>query len=168
MVHERIFKALNKAKVKYVVVGGVAVILHGYRRHTDDLDLMVMLEEKNLDKFYDVLIKIGYLPKRPVTKEQFMDEKLREKWKKEKGMIVFSFYEKSSPFQLIDMFVDEPIAFKTVYEQRVKAKIAGLTVPIISISHLKKLKRMAGRTRDLDDIANLEAIQQIQKKRRMK
>ena len=40
----KVFKALNKAKVKYVIVGGAAVILHGYLRSTKDLDLIVQLE----------------------------------------------------------------------------------------------------------------------------
>ena len=43
---EEVFRALNKAKVKYVVIGGIAVVLHGYRRFTEDLDLMVYMEEK--------------------------------------------------------------------------------------------------------------------------
>ncbi len=43
-----VFKALNKAKVKYVVAGGVAVVLHGYMRATGDLDLIVFLDQENL------------------------------------------------------------------------------------------------------------------------
>ena len=39
----KVFKALNKAKVKYVVAGGVAVVLYGYTRYTGDLDLIVLL-----------------------------------------------------------------------------------------------------------------------------
>lgn len=76
--YEEVFRALNKAKVKYVVAGGVAVVLHGYRRNTDDLDLYVLLEEKNLDYLFDALKSAGYSPKVPVTKEQFKDKRQRE------------------------------------------------------------------------------------------
>ena len=51
MFYEDVFRALNKGKVRYAVAGGVAVVLHGYIRFTADLDLIIHLEEKNIDKF---------------------------------------------------------------------------------------------------------------------
>lgn len=163
MFYGEVFKALNKAKVKYVVAGGTAVVLHGYERHTHDLDLMIFLEKKNLDKAFDAFKSIGYMPKVPVTKEQFTDEKQRSRWKKEKGMIVFSFVQRKPPFHLVDMFVDEPIPFETIYKNRVEAKVKGMTIPIISLDHLLKLKKWAGRDVDLIDITQLEAIKEIKK-----
>jgi len=159
----KVFKALNKAKVKYVVAGGVAVVLHGYMRSTADLDLIVFLEEKNLENFFNALKTIGYRPKVPVTKEQFKDKKQRDLWKKEKGMIVFSFIYKDPPFQLIDMFVEEPIAFEELYKKRKNIDAGSVKVPLIGIDHLLKLKRMAGRNKDLDDIVQLNEIKRIQK-----
>lgn len=44
MFYGEVFKALNKAKVQYVVAGGTAVVLHGYRRFTDDLDLIDIVQ----------------------------------------------------------------------------------------------------------------------------
>lgn len=87
--YEKVFKALNKAKVKYVVVGGTAVILHGYPRFTNDLDLIVFLEDGNLEKFFDTLQSIGFLPKVPVTKEQFKDKKQRALWKRKRDDCFF-------------------------------------------------------------------------------
>ena len=159
----KVFKALNKAGVKYVVVGGVAVVLYGYMRNTGDLDLIVLLEEKNLEKFYKALISINYLPKVPVTKEQFKDAKQRNQWKKTKGMIVFSFFNREPPFELIDMFVDEPIAFKELYQKKKNVDVGGLKVPLIGIDHLIKLKKMAGRDKDLNDITQLNEIKRIQR-----
>jgi len=158
-----VFKALNKAQVKYVIVGGAAVILHGYPRATKDLDLIVYLRDKNLEKLFSALKSVGYNPKVPVTKEQFKDKKQRELWKKEKGMIVFSFVENKPPFKLIDMFVDEPFPFNEIYKNRVYADIDTIQVPLISIDHLKKLKKAAGRPQDLIDIVQLEAIQRMQR-----
>ena len=45
---ERVLAALNAAEVRYLVVGGVAVVLHGYLRTTADLDLVVELETDNV------------------------------------------------------------------------------------------------------------------------
>jgi len=164
MFYGNVFKALNKARVKYVVAGGVAVVLHGYKRLTEDLDLIVFLEEGNLEKLFKALGRVGYIPKVPVTKEQFKSKKEREKWKKEKGMIVFSFVQKDPPFQLIDIFVNEPIRFDSIYKDRVKARIDNISIPILSIAHLTKLKQKAARPVDLEDIAQLQEIKRIKKK----
>ena len=147
-------------KVKYVVAGGVAVVFHGFPRFTKDLDLMVWLEEGNLDKFYEALRILEYQPKVPVTKEQFLNGKIRKRWQNEKGMVVFSFVSKVPPFDLIDMFIDEPVSFKEVYRNKIKVKIDdGVTVPLMSIDHLRRLKQIANRPQDLIDIAQLKAIQ---------
>ena len=160
MFYGEVFRALNKAKIKYVVAGGIAVVLYGYSRLTKDLDLIVFLSRDNLDAFFEVLKKIGYNPKVPVTKKQFIDQRQRNKWKKEKGMIVFSFVQKDPPFKTIDMFVDEPILFEEVYKKRIEAKIKEVIVPLIAIDHLKKLKEEAGRPQDIIDIVQLEAIKE--------
>jgi hypothetical protein len=59
MLFEEIFRELNRRKIDYIVVGGVAVVMHGVVRLTADLDLMVHLEEKNLTKFVKVMNELG-------------------------------------------------------------------------------------------------------------
>lgn len=158
MNYKKVFKALNKAKVKYVVAGGVAVVLYGYPRLTQDLDLIVLLEEKNLGRFFDVLVSVGYAPKVPVQKSQFQSKSERERWKKEKGMIVFSFVDRKPPFEMIDMFVGEPIKFQDVYQDRKIVKVQRVSIPLISMDHLIRLKKKASRPKDLDDIIQLKHI----------
>jgi hypothetical protein len=51
------FEALNDTQVRYVVVGGLATVLHGYARLTADIDLMVDLESAELRKGIDALTK---------------------------------------------------------------------------------------------------------------
>lgn len=163
IIYGEVFKALGKAKVKYVVAGGVAVVLHGYMRVTADLDLIVLLEENNLKNFYKALKTVNYLPKVPVTVEQFSDSKQRKQWKKDKGMIVFSFVSRHPPFQLVDMFVDEPIKFEELYKQKKDIRIEGIKIPLIAIDHLLKLKKKANRPKDLDDMVQLNEIKRMRK-----
>ncbi len=99
----------------------------------------------------------------PVTKQQFSDNKQREEWKKTKGMIVFSFVKRRPPFDLIDMFVDEPIKFAGLYKSKKDVCVDGIKIPIIAIEHLVKLKKKAGRNKDLDDIVQLNVIKRMQK-----
>lgn len=164
MFYGNVFRALNKAGVKYVVAGGVAVVLYGFLRYTKDVDLVVHLEENNLARLFDALLKIGYHPKVPVIKEQFIDAKIRKRWQKEKGMIVFSFYHKNDPFKAIDMFVEEPIRFSLLYKNRTIVKSEGVRVPLISLDHLRILKKRAGRPHDLDDLEQLNAIKRFKNK----
>ena len=56
---EKVFRALNKEKVKYIVVGGVAVNLYGYARFTGDIDILLLLEEGNLEKMDRVMKKMA-------------------------------------------------------------------------------------------------------------
>jgi predicted nucleotidyltransferase len=158
-----VFNALNKARVKYVVAGGVAVVLYGYMRNTADLDLIVFLEKRNLERFFDALKNVRYIPKVPVTREQFCDSKLRSEWKRTKGMIVFSFVHKDPPFQLIDMFVDEPIAFGELYQKKRNIRVQGTRIPLIGVDHLLNLKKAAGRNKDMIDIIQLNEIRRIKK-----
>ena len=88
---ETIVKALNGAKVQYLIVGGVAVVAHGYERFTKDLDRVIGLEQKNIIRGLRALMTIGYQSYQmriPVTPEQFADPALRELWRQEKNMVV--------------------------------------------------------------------------------
>ena len=58
--YEEIFRLLDTGKIRYMVVGGVAVVLHGFLRATADLDLMVALESKNLKRFLALMKTHGY------------------------------------------------------------------------------------------------------------
>ena len=70
----KIFKKLNKAKIRYLVAGGVAVNLHQINRGTVDLDLIVHLEQKNTLGFVKVMSQLGLVPKVPVDPKEFANE----------------------------------------------------------------------------------------------
>ena len=93
MYYAEVFEALNREKVKYLVVGGVAVVLHSVMRLTADLDLMVDLKKENLLSFIKVLSSLGYMPKLPVEAIDFADPLKRKTWIKEKNMKVLSFWK---------------------------------------------------------------------------
>jgi hypothetical protein len=161
MYYEDVFKKLDEKGVRYLVVGGVALVLHGVIRLTADLDLMVWLDEGNLAKFIVAMKEIGYKPKVPVKAEEFIDPAKRQLWKEEKGMQVFSFYHPAKPMNLIDVFVDEPIDFLTSERRKVTMKAKQIKIPVISKGDLIKLKRLAGRPQDLADIDALNELERL-------
>jgi hypothetical protein len=86
----RVLAALEHAKVRYLVVGGVAVVLHGHLRVTADLDLVVDLDPANARAARTALAGLGYRARAPVPLEQFADASIGQSWIDEKGLTVFS------------------------------------------------------------------------------
>src|SRR3989339_733311 len=158
MFYEDVFRALNKARVRYLVAGGIGVVLHVFPRFTADLDLIIHLEEKNIDRFFDTLAKLGYRPRLTLTKKQFADRNNRNEWIKNRNMTVFSFFHLKEPFKTIDLFVKEPIRFELMAKDAEKIKVKGIAIPVVSIKHLIRLKEKAGRPEDRIDIDNLKII----------
>lgn len=158
MFYEELFKSLNKKRVKYLVVGGVAFLLHGGMRFTADLDLMIGLDNNNLSKFINIMTDLGYKPKLPVKGKELMDPDKREQWLKEKNMKVFSFFSTKHPVNLIDIFIFEPINFQNAMANAIKVKTGKTTIPVASIEDLIKLKKISGRKQDMEDIKALKRL----------
>lgn len=160
MLYEDIFRSLSEKKIDYVVVGGVALVLHGVVRLTGDLDLFMKLDETNVLKFVAAMTELGYKPRVPVKAEDLADADMRRQWRTDKGMRVFSFYNPAKPVQLVDVFIDEPIPYSKVREGKKIFEAAGIRIPVVSVEHLKALKRISARPQDLADIEALEAIEE--------
>jgi len=158
-----IFKALNDANVQYVVVGGIATILHGYVRATSDIDLVVDLQVEQATNVINVLTEAGYVPKVPVQAIEFADVNKREQWINEKGMQVFSMYQPKNPLLTIDLFVKQPIAYMDLLKNSVVMELDGINIRICSIDDLITMKNLAGRAKDLADIEKLTKIKEYEK-----
>ncbi|HEX9135970.1 MAG TPA: nucleotidyl transferase AbiEii/AbiGii toxin family protein [Nitrospirota bacterium] len=159
MYYENVFRSLQKNNIRYAVAGGVALVLHGVVRFTADLDLIVDLGPGNLSRFVRALTELGYRPRNPVNAGEFLDPATREKWKREKGMEVFSFVDPSQPMTMVDVFIEEKIPFREVMQETVHMEAGGITIPVVSLRHLKMLKKAAGRPQDLADIEAIEALE---------
>ena len=155
---EPIFLALNDAGARYVVVGGLATVLHGYARLTVDVDLVVDLAPDRARTTIDTLVTLGFRARVPVDARDFADPAVRRRWIDEKGMQVFSLVDQDNPMRVIDLFVEAPLDFEALWSRAEIMPLAGTTVRVASLDDLIAMKRQAGRPRDLDDIAQLERI----------
>jgi hypothetical protein len=162
---EAIIKALNHAGVKYLIVGGVAVVAHGYERLTKDLDLVIGLERKNIIRGLHALMAVDYRMRIPVTPEQFADPALREQWRREKNMIVLQLWSDAHRRTPVDVFVYEPFDFAKELKRALLVPIFGdEPAPIVSYDALLKLKKSAGRKQDLADIEKLSKLNSRRKR----
>lgn len=112
---EPIFDALNEAQVRYVVVGGVAVVLRGNARLTADLDIAVDLDPDQAGKAIRALTSLGLRPRIPVDAAEFSDPAARESWARDKGMTVFTLADPDDPFRSVDLFIENPIDFEELW-----------------------------------------------------
>jgi hypothetical protein len=161
MFFEVLFRKLQEKQVDYMVVGGVALVLQGAIRMTADLDLMVALEEHNLTVFVELMNELGFRPKVPVPSEAFISADNRESWIQDKGMVVFSFYHPGEMFSLVDVFVSEPIPYSEMRARMDCKSVDDFSIPVASIQDLIKLKQIAGRPQDIEDIKALEALSDV-------
>ena len=159
MYYGEVFITLQKNNIRYAVAGGVALVLHGVVRFTADLDLIVDLEPENLRRFVQAMTELGYRPRNPVKAADFLNPAIREGWKREKGMEVFSFVDPAQPMTMIDVFIEEKIPYREVLQEIVQMTAKGITIPVVSLRHLKRLKRSANRPQDLADIEAIEALE---------
>jgi hypothetical protein len=156
--YKGIFKELNRLKIDYLVVGGLAVNFHGVPRMTYDIDLMILLKSDNILKLITKLTRWGYKPKIPIDPKDLADRTKRNSWIRDKGMKALNFYSEKLPIGEIDLVFDSPIPYDKLKSRAVKIEFQGGRIPVVSIRDLIELKQRAGRKQDLADVEHLKLV----------
>ena len=156
---EATVEALNAHGVRYLIAGGLAVVAHGYLRFTADIDIILDLHPDNVTRAIEALGSLGYRPRAPVPFRDFINPEKRRQWVREKGLTVFSLYSPDHQATEIDVFVELPLDFDPAYRAAARFEIApGVSAVFVAYEDLLRLKKLAGRPRDLEDIERLQAI----------
>ncbi len=154
---QRIGRALKEAKVRYLTVGGIAVIAHGYVRATLDLDLVIALESDNLLRGLKALEKIGYRSQLPVKLEDVVSPEKRKDWAEDKNMIVLQLVNDEMRDAPIDIFIQEPFDFSEQFAAALQFDIGNdIQIPVLCREGLIVMKKEAARRKDLLDVEFLE------------
>jgi len=147
IIAAQVCEALNRAGAKYLVIGGIACILHGYARTTEDVDILIERTETNAGRVLKALARVGYgfaaewaaaeILKRPIT--VIGDD------------------------PAVDVFT---VAWKVKYEQAAPRSevvdVEGVPIPLIALDDLIETKR-TGRLQDAADIEVLEEIKRLRR-----
>ena len=141
---------LKKHKVKYVIIGGEAVIYYGFARLTGDIDLLYDRQPENVDLLYDALLEFwqGNIPGLD-DKDELFDQDA-----------VFQF---GVPPNRIDLLSDiTAVRFESAWEQKkvenIKVDNKVIEIYFVGLEHLIENKRTIGRPKDQEDLKYLQAI----------
>ena len=153
-----LLQSLADTRVDYVLVGGMAVQLHGFLRATVDIDLVLAMNDANLDRFIEVAKQFGLQPVIPVPIDALKNAQQIARWHREKGMLAFALREPKIGGSVIDILVRPDVSFDKLSSSAVEGKLFGRKVMIASIDDLIAMKQAANRPKDQLDIAALEKV----------
>jgi predicted nucleotidyltransferase len=142
----KILDDLNRSGVRYVLIGGIALIRHGVIRATRDVDVIIAPEPENLEGMRALIAKWGAT--RP-DGSPLPDDAVAP------GRTI----NLSTPHGDVDLLAEllPPLSFAELSDRAEARRVDGVEAPICSLADLVALKRIAGRERDLVDLHDLEA-----------
>lgn len=136
-------QAMNNHNVEYILVGGYAVILNGYRRVTGDMDIWVNRTKSNYLKLAQSFMEFG-LPLFDMTEERFLNAD---------EVDVFSYGRPPVSIDIITKL--KGVEFNDAYIHSQTFQEEGLSIRFLHLNNLIEAKKAAGRHKDLDDIEKL-------------
>ena len=92
MFYQSIIRKLNKAGIRYAIVGGVAANLHGHIRMTADLDIILLMRKDNIAAAVNILLRKGFNCKLPIDPMGLADPATREDWIANRNMKALNFF----------------------------------------------------------------------------
>jgi hypothetical protein len=141
-----VFEALNRNSVRYVVVSGVAVVLHGHIRPVFDLDIFIGPTPDEQDRAMQTLMHAGFVPSIPVPLHMLTVLRMFDQTQRE-----------------LDLFVRYHIPFDTLWASSEQRQVGDQLGRVISLEHLIQAKRITGREHDLLDVEALLDLQPARK-----
>jgi hypothetical protein len=133
---------LERDGIRYVVISGVAVVLHGHARLIADLDIVIDPAPDEADRALRTLTHNGFVPSLPLPLSMLSVLRMFDRAQRE-----------------IDVFVRYHIPFNDLLADSERKRIGESVVRVISLAHLLKAKRINGRPHDLLDITALLVLE---------
>ena len=139
---ETLFRSLNEHDVRYVVIGATAFPVHGYARATLDVDVFIEPTEENARKTMAALRGFGY-DVSDLTVEDLLQKKV----------LIRQYVVQTD----LHPFV-KGVRWEDVWANRLESVLGGTPVSFASLDDLIRMKRAAGRPKDVEDLRVLERI----------
>ena len=147
-----LLRLLTENKVEFIIVGGAAATAHGSARLTLDLDVVYKRSSENIARIVNALRPIKpYLRGAPAG--------LPFDWSVEtvtKGLN-FTLITTLGALDLLGEIVGGG-GYEQLFHETIEVKIAGVNCLCLNLERLIKVKRAAGRPKDLETVAELQQI----------
>lgn len=158
MFYLDVLEQFYKKKVRYLIVGGLAVNLYGVPRVTQDLDIVIAIDSDNILKINSALKELGYVPKLPVNPDEMADPETVKQWTEERNLKAFSFYHKKENYKVVDIVLVHPLDFEDAFKHKTVKSAGGVDINLVSMEDLVRMKTASGRGQDISDIAMLSRV----------
>jgi hypothetical protein len=155
LFYQRLFESLAKHEVRYLLVGGLAVNLHGIPRMTMDVDVVIALDPENVDHFINAARELAMRPVLPIALADLADPNKRDEWVSRRNLIAFALREREPSAPTVDVLLAVDLAFDAAYKRRVVRDLDGVMISLAAVPDLIAMKRQSGRPQDENDIEQL-------------
>ena len=158
MFYLDLFKALEEHDVSYLLIGGLAMNLHGVPRMTMDVDIVLVLENENLSSFIAAAQSLGLQPEIPVTLEDLKTPSTRKNWVTQKNLIALPLKNDQPDSPTVDIILKHPLDINAAMLRATTKNINGISVRLASVNDMITLKTFSSRKQDLSDLEHLKRI----------
>ncbi len=148
----RVCSALTEKGIRYAIVGGYAVALHGAVRGTVDVDIALRWNLKSLQATEQALLGIGLVSRLPISAADVFQ--FRDEYVQNRNLIGWNFYNPDNPGEQVDIVITYDLKGRTL----VNVATANGKVPILGLKELIEMKRASGRPQDMEDVKALESL----------
>jgi len=148
----RVCSALTEKGVRYAIVGGHAVALHGAVRGTVDVDIALRWTLKTLQATEQALLHIGLVSRLPVSADDVFQ--FRAEYVRNRNLVGWNFFNPDNPGEQVDIVITYDLKGRTLDS----VATADGKVPILGRKDLIEMKRVSGRPQDLEDVKALESL----------
>ena len=158
MFYLDLFQRLEEKQVRYLLVGGLAMNLHGVPRMTMDVDIVLAMDHANVQSFLGLAKELGLQPVAPVAIDSLLDPALLRSWKQQKGMIAFALKGRDAGAPTLDILIEPPINLEAALQRAEARLLKNIRISLASIDDLIRLKSETGRAQDQADIEHLQRL----------
>jgi predicted nucleotidyltransferase len=147
---DEILRTLSAHGVDFVVIGGLAIQVHGYLRSTKDLDVVVRPTTINLSRLSEALAELEAEPRGRAMIN------LTDPHEIQRAPLV-PIMTKAGPLDVVNIehLAGAPASYDALRDAALMVELPGAEVAVAGLSDLVRMKRAAGRTHDLADIEAL-------------
>lgn len=147
--HQRFVIAMLDEGIDFLLIGGYAVVYHGYVRYTGDMDVWLRPDDQTRDKFVKAMQRVDIHP----------DDLAQIAGMDFKDVIVFHFGDPPERLDFLTRVLG--IDFEKAFERRVFLEVKGYKIPVLHLDDLIVNKILSGRPKDNADVEELQKINRL-------